>query len=267
MSSGAIKGSKKINSIDLKYSLPELLINIEMFIFSILHLWAFPKKPYVVSNQATEVTDFYGNGKGGYEGGRWGMKALGDAMNPFDLVKAVGRSGRWLFVGRKTRMLDPSYRRKSLDEINLQNSTSGDAEAGTAMSGGRTGRYGGTPDEEGEVLLTHAQSNPESGPLGTSPYAHDAEEYLAGVSGSRFYEHTSSSSSYFPHEHPEPPGAVYQQDTAYHSAAYDPPVAPTGEHYSSNPYPSDGPLREAVPMPMPDPYRPPPPYPESHHGP
>ncbi|KAJ6007679.1 hypothetical protein N7540_011655 [Penicillium herquei] len=262
MSSGIVSGSKKVNTIDLKYSLPELLINIEMFIFAVLHLWAFPTKPYIITIQGQEVTDYYGNGKGSYEGGRWGIKALAEAMNPLDLVKAVGRGGRWLFVGRKNRMLDPSYRQTSTDSIGLQTPQNGAVTpgatygSGVAMSGGQPGRYGSPPDEEGAVLLAHAQSNPEAGPLGAS-YASDAEEYLAGQSGSRYYGQAPS-----PYIPPEQPGAVYHQDTAYHSTAYDPHPPPDTNH----PYHSyDGPLREQVPMPLPDPYRPPPPYPESHH--
>ncbi|KAJ6110035.1 hypothetical protein N7486_002270 [Penicillium sp. IBT 16267x] len=266
MSSGAVKSSNKVNLIDFKYSLPELLINIEMFFFAILHLWAFTKKPYVIPSQGAEVTDFYGAGKGSYEGGRWGFKALTDAMNPLDLLKAVGRSARWLFVGRKTRTLDPSYHQSSntANAIGLQSSELGVVQQGTAyksttaLSGGRTDRYGASPDEEGAVLLAHAQTNPEVAPLGTSPYASDAEEYLAGHSGSRYYGQESSPSPYFPPEIP---------DTAYHSTAYDPDPAVPNPYAAPNPYPVDGPLREQVPMPIPDPYRPPPPYPESHHTP
>ncbi|KAJ5921262.1 hypothetical protein N7466_009588 [Penicillium verhagenii] len=273
MSSGAVKASSKINSIDLKYSLPELLINIEMFIFAILHLWAFPKKPYVIASQGAEVTDFYGAGKESYGGGKWGFGALGDAMNPLDLIKAIGRSARWLVVGRKNRTLDPSYHASpgsngsnGSNDIGLQPPQSGVVPQGTAyqgaaaMAGGRTGRYPGSPpDEEGAVLLAHAQANPEVGPHGTSPYASDAEEYLAGQSGSRFYGHDSSPSPYFPPEIP---------DTVYHGNAYDPhPEVSNPYATMPNPYPVDGPLREQIPMPIPDPYRPPPPYPESHHAP
>ncbi|KAJ5543822.1 hypothetical protein N7494_005101 [Penicillium frequentans] len=222
MSSGIVKGSKKVNTIDLKYSLPELLINIEMLIFAVLHWWAFPKTPYVIASQGAEVTDFYGAGKGSYEGARWGFKALADAMNPLDLFKAVGRSARWLFVGRKTRTLDTSYQQSpnSNDAIGLRPSESGVVQGtayqgATAMAGGRTGRYGASPspDEDGAILLANAQANPQVAPLGTSPYASDAEEYLAGHSGSRYYGHESSPSPYTPPEIP---------DTAYHSKVYDP---------------------------------------------
>lgn len=44
-----------------------------------------------------------------YWGRFLGYKALFDACNPWDLVKATARGFRWLFVGRKSRTLDPSY--------------------------------------------------------------------------------------------------------------------------------------------------------------
>lgn len=38
-----------------------------------------------------------------------GCKALIDAMNPWDLVKANAHRFRWLFVGRKKRTADSRY--------------------------------------------------------------------------------------------------------------------------------------------------------------
>ena len=107
-SAGAIKTTSKIQSPDLKVGLPNLLINIEMAFFAVLHLWAFSWKPYSLKNQPSEITDFYGNGKASYEGGPFGVKGVLDALNPMDLIRAIGRSFRWLFVGRKRRTMDPS---------------------------------------------------------------------------------------------------------------------------------------------------------------
>lgn len=217
------------------------MINIEMAIFGCLHIWAFSWKPYTLNNQS-EVTDFYGNGKTSYEGGRYGARALVDAMNPLDLLKAIGRSARWLVVGRKTRMLDPSYQPQDQPPQAGSELTTGTAYQGatTTMAGGRGGRY--TPDEEGAVLLAHAQPNPEIALMGTSPYASDFDDHVHDPS-TRFYGQNSSPYDDSAHSTHNP----LQSDAMVH------------------PYPSDGPLREQVPMPMPDPYQPPPPYPDNHH--
>ncbi|KAJ5573609.1 uncharacterized protein N7459_008036 [Penicillium hispanicum] len=247
VSGGAIKSSKKLAMPDLKYGLPELMINIEMFLFSILHLWAFSWKPYVTANQGSEVTDFYGNGKVSYQGGRFGVKGLVDAMNPLDLLKAVGRSARWLVVGRKNRMQDPSYQ-PNRETIGLQPPEDGVSDNGTAYEGaGATiagGRYGAGPDEEGEVLLAHAQPNPEATHFSTNPYVEDPDDIFHTQSG-RFYS-----------QDPSPYDNMEHQMSAY-----------TPHDATGHPYPADAPLREQVPMPMPDPYQPPPPYPEDHHHP
>ncbi|KAJ5461751.1 uncharacterized protein N7458_003303 [Penicillium daleae] len=249
VSLGAVKETKKMAMADLKYGLPELLINIEMSIFAVLHLWAFSWKHYALKNEGAEVTDFYGNGKASYEGGRWGFNALADAMNPLDLIKAVGRSIRWLAVGRKNRMQDSSYQPHNetigleAPESGIINNGTAYGGAGTAMSGGRTGRYAG--DEEGEVLLAHAQSNPSTSHVDASPWEDDVDDYSQGHGQSgRFYGHNNSS----------PYDDIEHQNTAYNPL-----------DQGSQPYSATGPLREQVPMPMPDLYQPPPPYPESYH--
>jgi hypothetical protein len=75
-----------------------------MCLFALLHFWGFPWRPYIISRD-TAVADNVQC----YYGGRMGFKALVDAMNPWDLVKANARGLRWLFVGRKKRMADSSY--------------------------------------------------------------------------------------------------------------------------------------------------------------
>ncbi|KXG49804.1 Organic solute transporter Ost-alpha [Penicillium griseofulvum] len=248
VSEGAISATNKMAMNDLKVGLPELMINCEMAIFAILHLWAFSWKSYTLANQSSEVTDFYGNGKAVYQGGRYGIRALFDAMNPLDLFKAIGRSARWLFVGRKSRTLDPSYQPQQSFGLQPPQEGSELTEHGTAyhgastvIPGGRTGRYGETPYEEGEVLLAHAQPNPEIAP-GTSPYASDLDDHAQNPS-TGFYRRSSS---------PYGAASLHSNDNLYSES----PV---------HPYPSNGPLREQVPMPMPDPYHPPPPYPTTHH--
>ncbi|KAJ5908399.1 hypothetical protein N7495_001081 [Penicillium taxi] len=246
VSGGAITATKKLSMIDVKYSLPELLINIEMFIFSILHIWAFSWRRYATVSPTGEVTDFYGNGKAAYMGGRFGVKAIVDAMNPLDLLKAVGRSARWLFVGRKKRLQDSSYQTNH-EAIGLHHSDSGPLVQGTAYGGAATTGSGtsyGVPGEEGAVLLSNAQSNPEGPHYGNSPWANDSDENLYETQ-SRFYSHG-----------PSPYDGIEHENTAYisHDAV---------EHEHN--YSQETPLREQVPMPMPDPFQPPPPPPPYGH--
>ncbi|KAJ5117925.1 organic solute transporter Ostalpha-domain-containing protein [Penicillium atrosanguineum] len=103
-SSGVIKSSAKVVLQDWNNALPYLLISIEMGLFAILHFWGFPWCPYMILQDSAIDHDAHP-----YHGGRLGVKALFDAMNPWDLVKANARGLRWLFSGRKKRTADPSY--------------------------------------------------------------------------------------------------------------------------------------------------------------
>ncbi|KAI1836127.1 hypothetical protein DTO006G1_1315 [Penicillium roqueforti] len=237
VSEGVLASTEKIALNDFKVGLPELLINIEMAIFGILHLWAFPWECYALYNLPSEVTDFYGNGKVAYQGGRYGERALIDAMNPLDLLKAIGRSARWLFVGRKNRMLDPSYHVQD-QSLGLQPPQDGRelTQHGTGTPGGVMGRYGDRPYEEDDVLLANAQSNPEISLTGTSPYASDLDEFQNPPT--RFYERSPSS----------------YDDSSPDNLQSESPIRVSSPN---------GPLREQFPIPIPDPYHPPPPY---HHS-
>ncbi|EHA22340.1 hypothetical protein ASPNIDRAFT_132324, partial [Aspergillus niger ATCC 1015] len=187
-SAGAIKTTSKIQSPDLKVGLPNLLINIEMAFFAVLHLWAFSWKQYSLKNQPSEITDFYGNGKGSYEGGPFGAKGILDALNPMDLIRAIGRSFRWLFVGRKRRTMDPSYHQTANDAFNMNATESGIDSHGTEYGGAGVMMAGGRyspPGEEGQVLLSHAQPSP-----GGPPPPIDDE-----TDPNRFYNHNRLSAA------------------------------------------------------------------------
>lgn len=287
-SSGAIKSSKKIEAPDWKVGLSNLLITIEMAIFSILHLWAFAFQEYSIKRvQDVEATGFYGDGKPTYQGGFCGLKALLDALNPLDLLKAISRGFRWLFVGRKKRMLDPSYQVPSeqigLDGAGHASGTTTNTAyegAGALMAGGRT-----SPEQEGDVLLSHAQPNPTAHGHSNSetglvpPPAYDDEHH------DRFYTSNDgrlSNSSLLDPMAPSPqPYSPY--DDSFHSPYMVP--ADHGSHedlhhnpYTSNhlnqqemgvttgPYPSHD-LHEHEPIPMPESYQPPPLHDDyDHHG-
>jgi hypothetical protein len=102
---GAIKETVKIKGPDLRIGVPAILVCFEMAIFSVLHFWAFPWKPYDLSSHGIDDSDLtepqhYAYGP---------LHAFLAAWNPWDIVKALSRGSRWLFIGRRQRMEDPSY--------------------------------------------------------------------------------------------------------------------------------------------------------------
>jgi len=93
-----------------------MLLCIEMMIFAVMHLFAFPWKIYSVASRATsDPVTASGAGWSGkephYLGGPFGIKAYAEAFNPWDMIKATARGLRWLFVGRRFREQDVSYQR------------------------------------------------------------------------------------------------------------------------------------------------------------
>lgn len=113
-SAGAIKSSPTIQTPDIKVGIPAMLLCIEMAIFSVLHLWAFPWQVYDIRRShivaAESAPGFLPDPETAYQGGPLGIKALTDAFNPWDIIKNVGRAFRWVWVGRKNRHHDISYK-------------------------------------------------------------------------------------------------------------------------------------------------------------
>lgn len=114
-----VEASETLAYPDLKVGIPSLLLCFEMACFAILHLWAFPYQPYTPNAKPT----FYPadpasglppqqNEHSTPQGGFMGLKAFGDALNIWDVIKAFGRGMRWLFVGVKTRHTDANYNNK-----------------------------------------------------------------------------------------------------------------------------------------------------------
>ncbi|KAJ9302767.1 hypothetical protein DTO271G3_141 [Paecilomyces variotii] len=285
-SSGALKPTRLVQSQDLKIGIPNLLICIEMAIFAVMHLWAFKWQPYRLDSlNASNDPEFYG-GKARYHGGFMGIKALIDAFNPWDLMKAIGRGLRWLFVGRKTRMLDPSYQNdpssfgmKPTDASAPETSFPGPNVTaykgpGVGRAGsGRSDFYGGSsPEDEGEELLPNAQPQPQSyiphGEIGVAMSSYDEEHPLRTHSNSLSYSVTDSPVD--SRSHSPLPFHPYQ---AYHSPYHNPSTAAEDgrqgnqRFYNSynqqagttNAYQHSGlSHQEEIPMPMPAPYLPPP---------
>lgn len=157
-----------------------MLLCIEMAVFSVFHLWAFSWKVYDVRCSQIVASEsaagFFPDPKTAYRGGRFGSKALMDAFNPWDIIKAVGRGFKWFLVGRKTRMNDISYKSSaqgtSLEPTRNQITAfeTGDHSFDDAsgppypfVEAGKPGRYKQLPKEEdSDRLLAHAQSNPQA---------------------------------------------------------------------------------------------------------
>ena len=114
VSSGALKPSATISAPDFRVGLPDLLLCIEMAGFALLHLFAYPWRVYDVARSQRLTSEsapgYDADPKTAYRGGRFGYKAFLEAYNFWDIIKATARSVRWMFVGRKTRESDISYK-------------------------------------------------------------------------------------------------------------------------------------------------------------
>lgn len=87
-----------------------------------MHLFAFPWREYDLSNPTymdptTAPGSGYSGAKPEYKGGALGIKAWMDAFNPWDIIKASARGFRWLFVGRRYRHHDVSYKTDSIGGV------------------------------------------------------------------------------------------------------------------------------------------------------
>lgn len=169
-----VKPTKYIAYPDLKIGIPSLLLCIEMAFFSLLHLFAFPYKPYTESARQSEPSKYPSsptshhtvfNELGPKQGGFLGVKAIVDAMNPWDLVKGFARGMRWLFVGHRHRETDESYNKKLNDMVlgppgHARKATK-DLPIAYEFRRSNFGMPMKTPrDEEGANLLANAQPHP-----------------------------------------------------------------------------------------------------------
>ncbi|XWX01240.1 hypothetical protein V2A60_009266 [Cordyceps javanica] len=189
---------------DIKVGIPALLLCVEMAAFALLHLWAFPYKPYTQYGATPRYYPSPDLQKGGNsavpnelerpQGGILGLAAIWDAMNIWDFIKAFGRGIRWLACGVRRRKEDISYRRQDAHDMDNLDEHKGSASSYDAFRPGGTteeqttgansqsaetpyGRPPARPPREGDVgialtgeesagLMQHAQTNPHSQPFG-----------------------------------------------------------------------------------------------------
>lgn len=245
-----VKPNAKIAYPDLKVGIPSLLLCIEMAIFAVLHLFAFPWKPYTPSG-AVGIPPYplspIKNTLGPKQGGPLGFKALVDAMNPWDLIKGFARGMRWLFVGVKRRETDASYKTSSFDinnpqnndDMSLQPQTPGPykqthplpiADEFRRSKFGLPGFGSKKGNEEVAGLIAHAQPNPLNQPsTPSSGYVPARQRYDSNgqdiSSGGAEYPHAyeSQSPDRLLGHHPAPQGseaigmALSDPPEAYHS--------------------------------------------------
>ena len=142
-----VEPTPHIAYMDVKVGIPSMLLCVEMAIFSVLHLWAFPWKAYSLKD--TDPLNAPGSGYSGkphYEGGPLGIKAFAHAGNPWDVIKSSARGFRWLFIGVKHRREDTSYKSGGgWDTDNGVLGAHGEGEAGAYYSSTKLGpvRQGG----------------------------------------------------------------------------------------------------------------------------
>lgn len=206
-----IKESAKVSSQDVTIGIPAMLLCIEMALFSILHLWAYPWRPYDIHRSPIVAAEggagLQYQGQAAYRGGTLGIYAFMDAFNPLDIMKAVARGFRWMFVGRKTREGDISYK------PHLQDSTTD----GTASGPTKSRKYQPLHNDDSEIHVpySHAYNSNDSKSF-SKPFAAPRSEADVGAVGA-----FDRSQEGWDRTRPMP-----VEDTGYHGAqgeAYLPP--------------------------------------------
>lgn len=217
-----VKPNAKIAYPDLKVGVPSLLLCIEMAIFATLHLFAFPWKPYASGQKVPDYPLSPGGSKdaiGPKQGGFLGLKAFADAMNPWDLIKAIARGMRWLFVGVKHRESDASYKQNQNDldlepTISPDNSYKRNNSPLPIADEFRRSKFGmpgfrARKDDEGAALMAHAQPNPVQLNNTSSGYIPARQRYDANgqdiSAGGREYDSFESSPDRLTGHSPAPP--------------------------------------------------------------
>ena len=116
---GPLQPTKHLSYPDINVGIPSTLLCIEMAIFAVMHIFAFPWKPYSLKHAQRHKLSEPSSGFSGSFNGTYGgaqpsyahgiVGALADAFNPWDIIKMTARGFRWLFIGVRKRHEDVSY--------------------------------------------------------------------------------------------------------------------------------------------------------------
>ncbi|KAK4561583.1 hypothetical protein LTR86_004262 [Recurvomyces mirabilis] len=241
-SNGPLQPTKKIAYQDIKVGIPSTALCIEMAIFSVMHLFAFPAKEY--SLKRDDPLTVSGSGYSGaaprYLGGPLGVKALVDAFNAYDIIKASARGFRWLFVGYKKREQDASYQPSKLDGTTGYSGPTfaGSGDAATELRPSNDGRgQMGTEEDDRAGLLRHSATLGTARMQSSSPYrTTTTDDYSSGDEAQGISRHdrpqpsmaSSNSKAYeaqdFSSGAPRP-SRLDEEDPGYH-----PGIGPAGTH-------------------------------------
>ena len=267
-STGAIKSSNRFQDPDIRIGIPSLLLCIEMAFFSVFHLFAFPWTVYDIRRSTIVASEsapgFLPDPQTAYKGGPMGTKALLDAFNPWDLVKAIGRGFRWIAIGRRRREEDISYSTYKISRpVNVDSSTGlGGTQGGISMTPGpftpggsnkKQGKYrqltGDIDHDDDRRLLSHQQVVPLSDSANVYPRpgmrlpddSNQAEVLYDGPTHPTIpSNHQRNPSTPYQQRLPYPDSVHHQelgiidptadQDTAYHGASIAPAQQPPRPH-------------------------------------
>ena len=201
-----------------------------MAIFAVMHIFAFPWKPYSIKHSYSDPLSEPGTGYSGgggtprYQGGPLGIYALADAFNPWDIIKMTARGFRWLFVGYRYRHDDISYQKPSkLDPEYMGPTFAGSGEAATELQstkgdGPIRGGYAAVDDRAG--LLRHPGQMPRDGPYRTtnsSDYYAAGEDSQVDLGGPQDRNQPPPGTAITSYDFDMKPSEFTDEDTSYHS--------------------------------------------------
>jgi hypothetical protein len=231
-----VSPNAKLAYPDLKVGIPSLLLCIEMALFAFLHLWSFPYAQYKQGSKTTFYPSpnptlgipLLENERGPNMGGFAGLKALGDALNVWDIVKAFGRGIRWLFVGAKHRHDDPSYQLKADTRYPMPNNGKSTDHLPIAnqfrrSTFGLPGAPGDPMPEESAGLIANAQPDPGNGHRGQTGRYQDSALHPQAYDENVDPNPSSHTTTYAPYD--DDRGDIGAAATSYYaynpSAPYD----------------------------------------------
>ena len=191
-----------------------------------------------------------------YQGGFLGWRAIADAFNPWDIVKAIGRSFRWLFIGRKHRKGDSSYEYAARVASQDRNGSTAGTSSKLDDDYARQQAYAPPipPDGKAPPYSDAAGSNLELRP--THTHGSDSEHDYTDNAGLLSHAQADPSSSYPPRNNNAPihAGEAIPYPSSDDAFAY--PNAPPSVNYPppSSAYPPPSSTYNAPTEPSPHPF-------------